>query len=274
MLFDALIDKITSKIQLWDHRLLSFGGRITLIQSVLSTLPFYNLQVLKMPIQVRDRIFKLFNKFLWSKSPWCSWHKMCKPYEEGGLNFRALDDIFTASMIKAWYRLREGKRTWSKFMLAKYCKLRHPSIAKVLNPHSRLWKNLTGVRDIAEQHITWGIGKGDCDFFLDSWLPSGPINENAKRGICISEFWRNGDWDNQKLLLNVSSSQLQEITSLKIHLDSEDCILWKLSNNSDFTFKSAWELIRRHQELSSLYGLIWHSSIPKKSVFYGLENAT
>ncbi|GAA0155152.1 hypothetical protein LIER_43308 [Lithospermum erythrorhizon] len=134
--------------------------------NVLSTLPLYYLQVIKMPEQIKTKIGKIFNKFLWGDHPWCSWEKLCAPFEEGGLNFRSLDGLYSASMMKAWYRLREGKSLWSKFMHIKYCRIRHPSVAKVREPQSRLLKNLTKFRDLIDKHIVWRIGKGGCDFWL------------------------------------------------------------------------------------------------------------
>ncbi|GAA0180064.1 hypothetical protein LIER_42239 [Lithospermum erythrorhizon] len=44
-------------------------------------------------------------------------------------------------------RLWEGSSMWSKYMFAKYCKLRHPINARVHPAHSRIWKNFVAVRE-------------------------------------------------------------------------------------------------------------------------------
>ncbi|GAA0167741.1 reverse transcriptase [Lithospermum erythrorhizon] len=268
-LFDDLIVKIVKAISSWEHRFLSFGGRIVLIQSVLSAFPLYYLQVLKMPIQVKEKIEKLLNKFLWGNSShWCSWSHLCFKFEEGGLNFKKLDDIAAASMIKAWFRLREGKGIWSKYMLAKYCRLNHPSNAIVNEHHSRLWNSITAFRDPAELHIAWHIGAGSCDFWLDSWLPSGPINSNKPHGTKVKDFFLHGAWNICKLKDFLQEDvRLQEILQISFIETQPDCILWKPAKNGLFNFNSAWEISRKVKPLSPIHSLFWHSFFPKKMSF-------
>ncbi|GAA0172058.1 hypothetical protein LIER_25959 [Lithospermum erythrorhizon] len=103
---------------------------------------------------------------------------------------------------------------WSKYMLAKYCKMRHPLQARVHHAHSRVWKNLVAVRDQAEQHISWQIGSGTCDFWQDSWLHSGPLDRQATESISITSFWQNGRWDVDKLRLWVTQEQVLNEWSL------------------------------------------------------------
>ncbi|GAA0156695.1 hypothetical protein LIER_14125 [Lithospermum erythrorhizon] len=63
-LFDALIEKIRERLASWSCNHLSFGARITFLQSVLNTLPMYDLQVMQMPAEVYKKIERIFNKFL------------------------------------------------------------------------------------------------------------------------------------------------------------------------------------------------------------------
>ncbi|GAA0170509.1 reverse transcriptase [Lithospermum erythrorhizon] len=266
ILFDALLDRIKKTISSWEHRFLSYGGKIVLIQAVLSSLPLYYLQVLKMPEQIKTRIGIIFNKFLWGDRPGCSWKKLCSPFE-GGLNFRSLDDLYAASMMKAWYRMREGNSIWSKFMLSKYCRIRHPSVAKVRPHQSKLWKNITKFREITDKHIIWSLGKGNCDLWLESWLPSGPLNTSVKSGVMVHHMLTDNKWDPNKLQLVLSQQQVKEVLTIPIHKDSQDTILWKLTNNGNFDFKSAWQIARTPKSKSTLFNVIWHSSIPKKKSF-------
>ncbi|KAL2526753.1 DUF4283 domain-containing protein [Abeliophyllum distichum] len=48
-LYDDLVHKVQNRISSWASRLLSFGGRITLIRSVLSSIPLNLLQIMKPP---------------------------------------------------------------------------------------------------------------------------------------------------------------------------------------------------------------------------------
>ncbi|KAL2228324.1 UNVERIFIED_CONTAM: putative mitochondrial protein [Sesamum indicum] len=79
VLFDELIQKIRNKITGWEKTLLSHGGRLQLIKSILSVMPTYLLQVLKPPKYVMEHIKRIFNKFLRGntsdlrKLNWSSW---------------------------------------------------------------------------------------------------------------------------------------------------------------------------------------------------------
>ncbi|CAM8999016.1 unnamed protein product [Rhodiola kirilowii] len=61
--FQSLLDKLWSKIQGWKNRLLSVGGRHTLVTSVLNTIPLYWLSCFSLPD-------KCLNKALLAKQCW------------------------------------------------------------------------------------------------------------------------------------------------------------------------------------------------------------
>ena len=66
--WQPVVDKVKSKLALWKRKLLSFGGRVTLIKSVLSNLPCYYLSVFKLPEGVAKTIDRLQAAFLWGSS--------------------------------------------------------------------------------------------------------------------------------------------------------------------------------------------------------------
>src|SRR4051794_36929897 len=87
-----LVDKIERRLtstSMW----LSFGGRVQLINSALSSLISYALGIIKIP----DKIIYLFDQarrhFLWRKSAdinstahsLAAWNMVCKPKTKGGL---------------------------------------------------------------------------------------------------------------------------------------------------------------------------------------------
>lgn len=57
-----LIDNIEKRLQGWKSNLLSLGGRVTLLNVVISAIPFYWLYVYRMPAKI---IYKFRRKFLW-----------------------------------------------------------------------------------------------------------------------------------------------------------------------------------------------------------------
>ncbi|XP_078170754.1 uncharacterized protein LOC144565020 [Carex rostrata] len=89
--WQSVIDKIESRLQGYKGKLLSYGGRLTLLNSVLSAIPIYWLSVFVMPTKIRMRIEQLRRRFLWfggstvrKKYYLVSWDTMCKSKNQGG----------------------------------------------------------------------------------------------------------------------------------------------------------------------------------------------
>ncbi|KAL0928380.1 hypothetical protein M5K25_000257 [Dendrobium thyrsiflorum] len=98
-LFDDLISSLQKRFLYWDSNFLSFGGRLTLIKSVLCSIPIYSFQTL-FPFQVVcNRINRLINRFFWkgasnnSKILWASWDNCCGVLEEGALGCKSMHDL-------------------------------------------------------------------------------------------------------------------------------------------------------------------------------------
>ncbi|KAK8944819.1 hypothetical protein KSP39_PZI007747 [Platanthera zijinensis] len=84
--FEPLIEKIQTKLNGWSSNLLSPGGRIILIQSVLMLMINHVFQIREPLNDVVNRIEKIFNKFLWGsrnnqkKTYWTLWEKLYFPW--------------------------------------------------------------------------------------------------------------------------------------------------------------------------------------------------
>ncbi|CAN1805032.1 Putative ribonuclease H protein At1g65750 [Linum perenne] len=64
-LWDPVVSCVTKRLSVWKSRLLSFGGRLTLINSVLSNLPIYYMSLFRAPVSVIKRIEAIQCRFLW-----------------------------------------------------------------------------------------------------------------------------------------------------------------------------------------------------------------
>lgn len=62
-----MVSKIAKKIQGWQGKLLSFGGKATLIKSVFQSVPIHLLSVMYPPKGVIDQIEMIFSNFLWGE---------------------------------------------------------------------------------------------------------------------------------------------------------------------------------------------------------------
>lgn len=83
----------------WEGRLLSFGGRLTLLKLVRGSLAIFTLSFYKAPKKVVEEIVKIKSNFLWGGLGekrcinWVSWDIECLSAENGGLGLRRIDDL-------------------------------------------------------------------------------------------------------------------------------------------------------------------------------------
>lgn len=91
-----VIDKFKAKLASWKRKLLSYGGRLTLVKSVLSSLPVYYLSLFKLPEGVAKIIDRLQANFLWGGSAsgrklhMVKWSEVTKSRDQGGLGIKKI----------------------------------------------------------------------------------------------------------------------------------------------------------------------------------------
>ncbi|XP_019237890.1 PREDICTED: uncharacterized protein LOC109218028 [Nicotiana attenuata] len=154
--YEDLIKKVKAKLHSWKGKLLSFGGKATLITSVLQCMPVHMLSVLHPPKNVLEHLHKIFARLFWSTKEegrsihWASWQNLCLPKVEGGLGFRSLHDVSRALFAKLWWRFRNTKSLWSNFMWNKYCKKEIPTVVQ-FRRGSNVWRKMLNAREEVEQ---------------------------------------------------------------------------------------------------------------------------
>lgn len=77
--WSPVIKKVEARLSGWKAGNISIGGRVTLINFVLSSLPNYFMSLFQLPITVKNRLEMLFRRFLWGvsashhKTHWVDW---------------------------------------------------------------------------------------------------------------------------------------------------------------------------------------------------------
>lgn len=79
--FQGLVDSVKNRIEGWMKGFLSMAGRVTLIKSVLCSIPIHTMSVLPVPKGTLDAIDKLMS-FLWGSGSskrrhWVNWNTIC-----------------------------------------------------------------------------------------------------------------------------------------------------------------------------------------------------
>ncbi|PKA54952.1 Putative ribonuclease H protein [Apostasia shenzhenica] len=123
----SMISQIRSQISLWGVRSLSFAGRLTLINSVLSSIPVYSMSHTFMPKSILASIEQLIRQFLWSGDMtrnslhYVNWNSIAKPKASGGLgihHFSIWRRVLIAKLAAYFYTKHHS--LWVSFFQAKY----------------------------------------------------------------------------------------------------------------------------------------------------------
>ena len=103
--WEPVVTKVAKRLDGWKRAFLSRGGRLTLIRSVLSSLPIYFLSLFKMPQGVADVIEKLMRDFLWGgyndSCHLVRWDEATKPKHKRGLEIGNLI-LRNKSLLVKW----------------------------------------------------------------------------------------------------------------------------------------------------------------------------
>ncbi|GJT35205.1 RNA-directed DNA polymerase, eukaryota, reverse transcriptase zinc-binding domain protein [Tanacetum coccineum] len=89
--WNVIITKFCSTLSSWKARLLSIGGRLSLIKLILGSLPSYYMSLYLMPTTVRNKLESMRNKFFIGgdqedkKVTWVKWKKCMASREREGL---------------------------------------------------------------------------------------------------------------------------------------------------------------------------------------------
>ncbi|XP_049386507.1 uncharacterized protein LOC125850697 [Solanum stenotomum] len=154
--YSDLVAKITRKIFGWQSRMLSFGGKATMVKHVLQSIPIHTMSAISPPkTTIRYMKRAIADFFLaWDKEKrkyhWASWDKLSLPYDEGGIGVTKLEDICTSLQFKQWWIFRIKQTLWGQFLRAKYCQRAHPVAKKLDTGQSLVWNFMMKNKGIAE----------------------------------------------------------------------------------------------------------------------------
>ncbi|KAK9689837.1 hypothetical protein RND81_09G084900 [Saponaria officinalis] len=153
-MYSGLLSKIMSAIQHWSVNLLTYAGKIQLLNSVIFGLHSYWCSSSLLPKLVVNQINKLCRNFFWSsdnrhRHVFKSWSSMCLPRHEGGFDIReilAWNKALLAKLI--WNIDHRNDGVWVNWIHSYY--LHRTSIWDVLpsGTHSDSFRSILKVRDL------------------------------------------------------------------------------------------------------------------------------
>lgn len=164
-----LLRKVEARIAQWSYRLLSIGGKLILVKSVLSSIPVYWFSLLEVPVFIIKTIKRYFF-FLWSGTTSCEKIHMVaadtlsRPYRFGGWGIKDLETFNISLRLKSFWRGIFIKTLWSRLIHDKYiksdviCWIRNPEL--VSWNYSPMWRGFMKIFHWIKNDLLWQVGSG------------------------------------------------------------------------------------------------------------------
>ncbi|GJV24536.1 hypothetical protein Tco_1377231 [Tanacetum coccineum] len=123
--WSPIVDRFQKRLSTWKCKNLSYGGRLTLIKSVLGSLGVYFFSTFKAPVSIIKKLESIRRDFFWGgnseskKIAWIAWDKVVSPRDQGGLNIGSLK-VFNQAMLTIWWWrfLVEENALWRKVIVS------------------------------------------------------------------------------------------------------------------------------------------------------------
>nr|GEX36630.1 putative RNA-directed DNA polymerase, eukaryota, reverse transcriptase zinc-binding domain protein [Tanacetum cinerariifolium] len=117
----SVVKKFKKRLSEWRAKTMSFGGRLTLVKTVLGSFPLYYFSMFRVPVCMITKLECIRRDFFWDrvrenkKMSWVKRDSVLSSYEAGGLNIGSLRVKNLALMGKWWWRFRnEEDSLWVK----------------------------------------------------------------------------------------------------------------------------------------------------------------
>ncbi|KAJ0765374.1 putative RNA-directed DNA polymerase [Helianthus annuus] len=293
----SVIDTVKSRLLSWKAKILSMGGRLTLIKSVLASLPVYYFSLFKAPKEVMEEIVRLMKKFLWvgnrvSKGiHWVSWEVVTRPKKYGGLGISKLCDVNVALLVKwAWRFKSNYEGLWRKVVISIHGGRSKWSFLLVKRSLPGTWKVIVNLLETfringqpISRLITCNLGNGDrISFWKDVWFGDTPLFirwlalfslERDKECVVSSRVVHDGfqyqmsaSWSsNVHTVEGISEKQdvLYMLSQVRL-VDSKDRWIWDKKPVVEFSVAAIKDSIRQFPAICPSKVFRWINWVPIK----------
>lgn len=284
-LWEPVIKKMRGRLSLWKQKHISFGGRVCLIQSVLSALPLFFLSFYKIPVGVLTICTGIMRRFLWggteadNKISWVKWSEVSKPKAYGGLGIKDWR-LFNMALLGKWnWRyINEPDSLWCRVVKAN-CRL---------NGESSWWKDIQSIT--VENGLPWFkeslqktvLEGNDTQFWVENWTGAGCLELRFRRLYNLScqkrEYvknmgtWVNGVWQWKfrwrRGLQGRELGWLEELMTIlqgvRLEENKRDRWMWKLEGEGLYSVNSAYVLLQEQylEDPDPVFTWIWEAPAP------------
>jgi exonuclease III len=175
-------ERFQQKLSCWKAKYLSYGGRLVLLNSVLSSLPMFMMSFFEIPKGVLKNLDHFRSRFFWQGSSdkhkyrLAKWNILCRPKDQGGLGILDLKLQNKCLLAKWLVNLLNTDGLWQSLLRNKY--LRSKTLTQVTaKPNdSHFWRGLMRIKDEVLANGSFNIKDGThTRFWHDTWVGDKPL---------------------------------------------------------------------------------------------------
>lgn len=275
-----VVEKMKGRLRNWDASSISMGGRCTIVNSILTTMPLYCMSIFPLPKKVATQLKTLQCNFLWGgnvdlrKMAWVKWNDLCKPKKDGGLGIKDLL-LFNKALLSKWvWRfLTNNKSLWSRTIIARHggILLNHTGQMAVSERgcKSGWWSKVLATTGRVDNGWFWRkisqkLGNGNTiSFWNDCWVSDRPLRDlyprlyhlSANRegkvremGSMIDARWKwDVAWRRAPLEREMEGVErfFSCLDNFSVKEDVMDKWMWAGSSSGEFSVKNAYSTLTR-----------------------------
>ncbi|WOL01716.1 hypothetical protein Cni_G10434 [Canna indica] len=293
--WNELLERNDRKLADWKGRLLSRGGRLTLVNSTITSYSSYMFSMFKAPKWVLKKIDSRRRKFFWvgADSTSCqgrclvNWDIATMPRKDDGLGILKVQEHNLARLGSwLWKFITRSDLQWIDIIKGTLGGRAVWFDSGQTRHASPIWKSILQLNDTFRAGLKYEVGNGtDIQLWKEPWCGSTTLAENFPHlfrfatqplvHIADARILDNEDrfqgW-NISFTTFIDISQMQQLARMLDHVkDSRgaDTICWRWSNTMKYTARSLYQILVYKGLEDNIQQFIWQRKLPPKIAIYG-----
>ncbi|GJR87316.1 RNA-directed DNA polymerase, eukaryota [Tanacetum coccineum] len=290
--WDEVVEKVTSRLSRWKMKTLSIGGRLTLLKSVLGSMPIFHMSIFKVPSSVLQRLESIRSRFFKghdlgsNKASWVKWSNVLTSKEKGGLGVSSLYALNRGLLFKwVWKFYAQKTSLWARVIKAIHGV--DGKVGKAINSGaSSCWTSIVREVEVLKQqgvnffeYLQLNMGNGESTtFWEDRWLEGSVLkdifprlyvletNKKVSVGDKLKDFRLDSSF-HRKARGGIEQVQYKELSDMVNSISltpKNDRYVWSLSNSGDVSVASFPKVIDENRYTGGRSRTRWVKYVPIK----------
>ncbi|GJY32697.1 RNA-directed DNA polymerase, eukaryota [Tanacetum coccineum] len=241
--WNEVVDKVVSRLSKWKMKTLSIGGRLTLLKSVLGSIPIFHMSIYRVPSRVLQQLESIRNRFFngndlgSKKAIWIKWSNVLADKAKGGLGVSSLYALNRGLMIKwLWRFYAQNTSLWVR-VVKLYCRKKEGG--SNISSRSIMLVNIVKEVSVLQakgvnvmNYVRLKLGNGEStSFWEDNWINGGVLKDVFPRLYALEMC--------KKVSLDILSVMVREVGLVPM----SDRYIWSLEGSGDFSVASIRKVI-------------------------------